>query len=1193
MMMPIADMQLADVMECDVLSVAPDCPLSEMVAAMQGRQIAHVVVLDQGRPVGMFTERDLVRLLHRRIGLRECVGNVMSAPVVTVPSTLRFRAAYVQLCLSRLRHLVVLDETGAVVGVAAERDFLGHLGMELCQTVERLTSLVDRSVLRMPASTPIGEAIDRMVLEKRGCIVVTDGEQPLGLFTEHQAPSVLARHASGSVATLAEVMYSGLHSICEEATVAEAIAQLVMEHVGYLVVVNAANEVLGVIAQSRLMENVRTSIHAEIAARQLIEEQARDSEQALDESRTLLQSIIDAVPMRVFWKDRDLRYQGCNPAFAQDAGKASPDELLGQDDHTMAWAAQAELYRADDRAVMQAGRGKLAFEEPQSGADGQTRWLRTSKVPLRNAHNEIVGVLGIYDDITEQKMIEARYRAEAEQNRELLHIATDGIHVLDQDGQLILASESFARLLGYSVEEMIGMRVDQWDVGFPPGRLLPSFGDNLQGGAFPVFETKHRCRDGKVIDVEITSSPARLAGQPVLFASSRDISQRKQVQQALIDSEASLQRAQAVAHVGSWRFDIASNQLQWSAETYRIFGLPDGQPLSFETFLACVHPADRQPLAAAWQAALQGQPYDVVHRLVVGDEIKWVHEKADFQIDDSGRVQSAVGTAQDITRQKMAELALDDYRQNLEALVSERTASLQRVNQQLLDTQFAMQTVGIGIHWVDFLSGRLLYVNDYAARLLGYRVDEMLQLSIPDIDDSLSAEQYAEIREKIREQGQLQFETMQLTKSGQAIPVEVSVYFHRGSEGGPDRLISFITDITRRKEVENTLQQAKAEAEAATVAKSAFLANMSHEIRTPLNAISGMAHLLRRSGLKPEQLEWLDKMEGASQHLLETINAVLDISKIEAGKFVLEEDEVNLDSIAANVVSILTDHIQAKDLCLIIDSQPLPGPLLGDRTRLQQALLNYVANAIKFTEQGTITLRTLLLEESADDALVRFEVEDTGIGIAPEAVKKLFSAFEQADNTTTRRYGGTGLGLAITKKLAELMGGDAGVVSTPNVGSTFWFVARLRKNPVPSAAERPVSALSAEAVLREKFSGCRLLLVDDEPINREIAVMLLEDVGLCVDTAEHGAEAVERAAGKSYQLILMDMQMPQMDGLQATQCIRQLSSGKTLPIVAMTANAFAEDRERCLAAGMNDFLSKPVDPDVLFVMVLKWLSTQA
>ena len=1067
-MMTISDMRLADVMERDVLSVPPDCLLSEMIDRMRGRHISHVVVSENGLPIGMFTERDLVRLLHRRIDMQERVRNVMSAPVVTVPAFLKFRAAYVQLCLSRLRHLIVLDPAGEVVGVAAERDFLGHLGMELCQTVEHLSSLVDRSVLCLPPETPVGDAIDRMVKEKRGCIVVTEGEQPLGLFTEHQAPSVLAHHADGSATTLKEVMSQGMHVIQESATVAEAIAQLVMEHIGYLTVVNQGNEVLGVIAQSRLMENVRSSIHAEIAARQLVEDQAKASENALGESRVLLQEVINAVPVRVFWKDLDLRYKGCNPAFARDAGHRSPDDLIGKDDYQMAWAAQAALYRADDRRVIDSGQVSLNFEEPQTTPDGQTIWLRTSKVPLRNGRGEIVGVLGIYDDITEHKNAELRYRNEAEQNRELLHIASDGIHVLDEQGRLILASESFARMLGYSVAEMIGMRLDEWDTGFSAESLMPAFSENIRSGSQPVLQTVHRCKDGRGIHVEVSTSPAMLGGQRVLFASSRDITQRKQ-----------------------------------------------------------------------------------------------------------------------------AELELEAYRQNLELLVAERTASLQRVHQQLLDTQFAMQSVGIGIHWVEFDTGRFLYVNEPAARLLGYSAEEMLQMTVSDIDPNFPPEAFAELGRAIRAQGHVKLDTLQRTRSGGEVPVNVQVFFHQGSDDSPDRIISFITDITERKAAELALQQAKEAAESATLAKSAFLANMSHEIRTPLNAISGMAHLLRRSGLSPQQLDKLDKMEGASQHLLEIINTVLDLSKIEAGKFVLDESELNLDSIASNVGAILSDRIQAKNLRLVIDTHHLPRHLLGDRTRLQQALLNYAGNAVKFTDKGTITLRTQLLEESEEDALVRFEVEDTGIGIAPEVASRLFSAFEQADSSTTRRYGGTGLGLAITRKLAQLMGGDVGVVSTPGVGSTFWFVARLRKNKAVNLGHLPEAPLLPEDYLAREYAGCRILLADDEPINREIAVMLLEEVGLRVDTAENGAEALALAAQSQYDLILMDMQMPSMDGLEATRQIRQLADYRLCPIVALTANAFAEDRERCRQAGMNDFISKPLTPDVFFGTILRCLSRKA
>jgi signal transduction histidine kinase/ActR/RegA family two-component response regulator len=389
------------------------------------------------------------------------------------------------------------------------------------------------------------------------------------------------------------------------------------------------------------------------------------------------------------------------------------------------------------------------------------------------------------------------------------------------------------------------------------------------------------------------------------------------------------------------------------------------------------------------------------------------------------------------------------------------------------------------------------------------------------------------------------------------------------------------------------LAEAKDAAETANISKSAFLANMSHEIRTPLNAISGMAHLIRRAGVTPEQAERLDKINTAGEHLLGIINAILDLSKIEAGKFVLEEVDVNVPGIINNIVSMLFDKAQAKNLRLLVDTELLPVKLLGDPTRLQQSLLNYATNALKFTDRGSITLRATVQDESADSVLMRFEVQDTGIGIDPDIVPKLFSKFEQADNSITRRYGGTGLGLAITKKFAHLMGGDVGVLSTPGVGSTFWLTARLKKGhaaPVLQPVAYPAGA--AEAAIRQDYPDRRILLAEDDPINREVSLLMLEEISRHVECAEDGAEALALATKNNYDLILMDMQMPVMDGLEATRRIRQLPNGAAVPIIAMTANAFVEDRERCLETGMDDFITKPVDADVMFSVMLKWFSAK-
>jgi signal transduction histidine kinase/ActR/RegA family two-component response regulator len=396
----------------------------------------------------------------------------------------------------------------------------------------------------------------------------------------------------------------------------------------------------------------------------------------------------------------------------------------------------------------------------------------------------------------------------------------------------------------------------------------------------------------------------------------------------------------------------------------------------------------------------------------------------------------------------------------------------------------------------------------------------------------------------------------------------------------------------------HALIEARDAAEAAARAKSSFLANMSHEIRTPMNAIIGMTHLMKRDGLSGRQAERLEKIDHSARHLLSIINDILDLSKINAGQLTLNEEPIDLNAVISSVTNMLGQIAYGKGISLKLVSSEIPGVLFGDSTRLTQALLNYVGNAIKFTERGSVTIRYEAVAEDADSVVVRFEVQDTGIGISQETLAELFSAFRQADNSTTRKYGGTGLGLAITKHLAELMGGEAGATSRPGKGSRFWFTARFNRANDPmvsesvvlnAAAQKPSLDINPIEQLRKHFSNARILLVEDEPINREVAMEVLQDAGLIVEMAFNGREAVTLVTNGLFDLILMDMQMPEMDGLTATRKIRQLLFGQEIPILAMTANAFNEDRERCLDSGMDDFLTKPLDPDVLYRSILRWL----
>ena len=961
-----------------------------------------------------------------------------------------------------------------------------------------------------------------------------------------------------------------------------------------------------------MLSLVNTRAKARVIANALTEE-IRARETSLKDSEAFSRVILDSVSAEIAILDRSGVIVKVNDPWRRfalensaEAGKPSPQAEVGANYFAVCDAGTGRT--TDDADASKAGKGIRAvldgsvlgfsMEYPCHSPE-QQRWFSMSVTPLRSNSG---GVVVAHADISERKQIEVALRESEERWKFAIDGAGDGLWDWSTQTGKAFYSPRYKEMFGYA-EADIGDTADEWSKRIHPDDApgvfanLQPYMDGKPGCA--AIEFRMLCKDGSwkwtlgrgmIVSRDTEGRPLRMIG------TNTDITERKQAERQIAElnrdfvaflenttdfiyfkDKASRFRfcSQTLANItghANWRDMVGKHDLEvFPAETAQIY-YEEEVPI-FRDGLPLLNKIDPY--------------YDE------SGNRRWVSTNKWPLLDQAGEVAGLFGISRDITERTQAEAALQESENRFRNLLKNIPA--------------------VAVQGYDE-DGTTRYWNQASERLYGYRADEAIGRNLLDL--IIPAEMHEGVRGAMRDMFETQTpipagELSLLRKDGSRVDVFSShAYVH--VPGRSPEMFCVDIDITERKQAEAELvqhrhhleelvlsrtaelSQARDDAEAANRAKSMFLANMSHELRTPMNGIMGMTDLVLRRATDPRQIDWLTKSQGAAKHLLSVINDILDISKIESDRLTLEETDFSLAEALDDAMYMQDAPAQAKGLSLSWHIDPaLPELLCGDAMRLRQILINFTGNAIKFSERGQITVRASLAEEDSLSVLLKIEVTDQGVGISPEQQARLFRAFIQADGSMNRKYGGTGLGLIISKRIALLMGGDAGVSSEEGQGSTFWATLRLRRATSDSQAATAQPGEHPREALARHFPGARVLVVEDEPVNREVLMFLLEDAGLAPEIACNGQEAVATAALGGYSLILMDVQMPVMNGLEATRAIRELPDMANIPILALTANAFDDDRDVCLAAGMDDHIGKPVEPDALCAIVLHWLQKSA
>jgi PAS domain S-box-containing protein len=898
--------------------------------------------------------------------------------------------------------------------------------------------------------------------------------------------------------------------------------------------------------------------------------------------------LLDALPMGVLVLDAAGTILRVNPVAQEVLGHPT-DQLRGRSFLDSLFAAVDEdgtPIPPGQRPLVRALSSGAPLRDVVVGMrrpDGERVWLLEAVCPRRDEAGAVEQVIVTFMDITARKRAEEALQESAQvlQRSEsrwlsLIDAAPIGIFTWDEQFRFTALNDAYCALTGYTRQELL--RAEPLQVCLPEQRaaLVPEFRQRFRGDAAAQGEYTLLTKGGERRTVLGSGTTiVGLDGRPERLTFVLDITAPQQAEEALRASELRLRAVIGSAPVALYAFDLQGR-----------YTLDEGR------LLERVHRAPGSLLGQSIYERHRGRPQTLAafERARAGERVTFVAPNHDGSVvaehhmaplrDPQGQIVGVIGVATDVTERMRAEEALRRSEQSWRTLI---------------------EATPIGISMVD-AQYRFAAVNDALCSMSGYARDELLgrgvsQVFPPEQSTALQAEHHRRFVQNVREP----LEYTLLTKGGERRTVLTSGVTVSGPEGQPRRL-SFAIDITARRQAEEALRranadlaQANADLERASAAKSAFLATMSHEIRTPLNGVIGLSSLLRLTPLNPTQREYVEALQVSGETLLSLINDILDLSKIEADGLALEVGPLDVRQVVEEVVTVFAAQARAKGLALgaQVDAA-VPSALEGDAGRLRQVLLNLVGNAVKFTDHGAVQVAVALLEKSADGTLLRIGVRDTGIGIAAAVQAQLFAPFMQADGSTTRRYGGTGLGLAIAKRLVQAMGGQIGVQSAPGEGSTFWLTLRLVLRETASDHGRPAASRMGPPV-PGRARG-RVLVAEDNPINRLVVVRLLESLGYAVEAVEDGRQAVEAAGRERYDLVLMDLHMPELDGFAATAAIRRREAagkGRHLPIVALTADALAGDVEKSLAEGMDDYLSKPLSPERLAAMLERWVTPPA